>query len=272
MTTAIRKSGQELVCQLAYELHGIDLSGFSPTFIHRRLELMCSRAGLQTIAELKNELVNNESFSHELHDSLTVNTTSMFRDPEFYRWLMELLKNKWTPGNEYRIWHPGCSTGEEVFSLAILLEELDLLRNTSQFGTDISHNALCKARAGAFPAAHYRAANRAYLASGGSKTLHEYISLLIHQVLLKPTLKQQMRFSHHHLGKDAPFHEFDLVVCRNMFIYYEFNHQRKLLQDLHASMKSGAILCLGKSESISMIDDEGHFECLSKANFIYQKK
>jgi chemotaxis protein methyltransferase CheR len=262
----------ELICEVARLLHNIDLSGYNAAFLNRRLELIISRKGFKNSRQLMHEIVNNTAFALELETALTVNTTSMFRDPEFYVSLLRTINNKWQPNDEHRIWHAGCSSGEEMFSLAILLKENNLLNNCVQYGTDISHEALQTARGGSFKVSQFTKAAKNYRESGGQYSLKEYTSICYDQIMLDPQLKKRFIFSYHHLGNDKVFQTFDLILCRNLFIYYDFTYQQKMLKVLQEALLPTGLLCMGSCEAITFIDPEGVFECIDKKQHIYRKK
>lgn len=256
---------------LAINLHGIDLGGYSPEFLDRRLELLASRKGINSVFQLKHELINNANFAKELEMNISVNVTSMFRDPEFFKRLIDVIKIDYQPSDSLRIWHPGCSEGNEVYSLAILLHEADLLSNTLLYGTDISHEALLIAKEASIRVEHLKLFSSDYRIASGKYSLKDYFILSYQKAIINKAIRKHTCFSAHQLGSDSSIRKFQVVICRNMFIYYNTSFQTILLNSLLESLDEGGILCMGLYEPISNLKGAEKLVCIDDKFRIYRK-
>jgi chemotaxis protein methyltransferase CheR len=195
----------------------------------------------------------------------------MFRNPDFFKALSTIIRKEYTDSASLRIWHPGCSNGQEVFSLAILLHELGLLEKSLLYGTEINHTALKSAQNGTIDASMLRHFNEAYRKSGGKLSLREYFNLSYDKAILNRNLRNNMQFGYHQLENDNSFQEFDIICCRNLFIYYDATVQTQMLQKMTDSLKPNGILCLGVQESISHLPLSDQYETINEDLTIYRK-
>ena len=268
--TEIKNIHNEIV-DLAINLYGIDLGGYSPEFLDRRLELLASRKGINSAFQLKHELINNANFAKELEMNISVNVTSMFRDPEFFKRLIDIIKIDYQPSDNLRIWHPGCSEGNEVYSLAILLHEANLLSNTLLYGTDISHEALLIAKEASIRVEHLKIFSSDYRIASGKYSLKDYFILSYQKAIINKAIRKHTCFSAHQLGSDSSIRKFQVVICRNMFIYYNTSFQTMLLNSLLESLDAGGILCMGLYEPISNLKGAEKLVCIDDKFRIYKK-
>ncbi len=198
---------------LALNLYGIKLDGYRPEFIDRRLGVLASKNGFNSMFQLKHELVNNELFAKTLEMSIAVNVTEMFRDPIFFKVLKNIINTNFKTSNELKIWHPACSKGHEVFSLAILLKEIGMLENSILYGTDICHESINEARKGVIRGKELKKYSTNYLLSGGKNSLSEYFKISYDNALLSHSIKERIKFSYHKLGTDSSFQIFLMILC-----------------------------------------------------------
>jgi chemotaxis protein methyltransferase CheR len=202
---------------------------------------------------------------------LSVHVTSMFRDPDFYltfrRKIIPILKTYPT----VRIWHAGCSTGEEVYSMAILLQEEGLYRKSLIYATDISHEVLRKAREGIFPLATMQEYTNNYMKAGGQREFSDYYTAQYDNVIFHPSLKTNVVFAEHNLATDGSFNEFHVILCRNVMIYFNKALQERVHTLIYESLSMFGIFGLGNKESLKFTPREAYYERLDSRDKLYRK-
>jgi chemotaxis protein methyltransferase CheR len=203
---------------------------------------------------------------------LSINVTEMFRDPSFHRALRGHVFPLLRTYPFIRVWNAGCSTGEEIYSLAIALREEGLLERTRIYATDINDPALQRARAGAFPLERMKRYTENYLAAGGSESFSSYYVADSDQARFDPALTEGVVFAQHNLVTDGSFNEFHLIVCRNVLIYFGFDLQEEVLQLFDDSLARSGILALGRKESIRRSRHGVRYEPLHEAERIYRRR
>jgi len=202
---------------------------------------------------------------------LSISVSTMFRDPGFYQAFREKVVPLLRTYPFIRIWHAGCSTGEEVYSMAILLEEENLYDRTRIYATDINDVVLQKARAGIFPLERMQEYTDNYLRSGGGRAFSEYYTARYDGALFNPGLTRNVVFSQHNLVTDRSFAEFNVILCRNVMIYFDRALQNRVLRLFHDSMPMYGILALGNKESLRFTEYETCFEAIDPRERIYRR-
>ncbi|WP_113660922.1 CheR family methyltransferase [Pedobacter nanyangensis] len=240
----------EILINDVLEHHGYDFTGYSRASLKRRLSRLYSLDKHVSFAEFRYKTLNDEVYFKHFVEGVTVNVTEMFRDPSFYH----LLRQKILPNlNTYpfiRIWLAGCSTGEEAYSIAILLKELNMLQKSLIYATDINPTVLEKASNGMFPLSQMKSYSENYIASGGIKDFSSYYTANYSLAKFDEDLKRKMIFSTHNLVSDRSFNEFQLVLCRNVLIYFDRPLQFRVLQLFDQSLENLGYLALGSKETI----------------------
>jgi chemotaxis protein methyltransferase CheR len=183
-------------------------------------------------------------------DEISVTVTEMLRDPGFYRVIKKEVLPVLSTYPLIRIWHAGCATGEEMYSMAILLYEAGVLHKSLLYGTDINQHALHKARKGMFPLSQMQLYSRNYIATGGTKDFSSYYTANYEAAQFNDFLSSRMVFSTHNLASDYSFNSFHLILCRNVMIYFNKQLQNKVLQLFDASLEPFGFLALGTKETI----------------------
>jgi chemotaxis protein methyltransferase CheR len=195
----------------------------------------------------------------------------MFRDPEFFR----ALKSQVFPNLQtypYRkIWHAGCSTGEEVYSLSILLKESGMLDSSIIYATDINTKALSQAKEAIYPLKLMQDYTRNYIRSGGEASFSEYYTAHYDEAILSSTIKKNIVFSLHNLVNDGSFNEFNMIVCRNVLIYFNKELQDRVFGLFHDSLSPLGYLALGSRESLLFSKYQSYYKVVDKVNKIYRK-
>ena len=240
----------EILINDVLEHHGYDFTGYSRASLKRRLSRLYSLDKHVSFAEFRYKTLNDDVYFKHFVEGVTVNVTEMFRDPSFY----QLLRQKILPNlNTYpfiRIWLAGCSTGEEAYSIAILLQELNLLHKSLIYATDLNPTVLEKAANGMFPLSQMKNYSENYIASGGKKDFSSYYTANYSLAKFDVELKSKMIFSTHNLVSDRSFNEFQLILCRNVLIYFDRPLQFRVFQLFDQSLENLGYLALGTKETI----------------------
>jgi len=195
----------------------------------------------------------------------------MYRDPEFYLKFRTIIIPELSTYAHIKIWHAGCSTGEEVYSLAIMLKEENILRKTQIYATDFNKRVLEHAKQGIYNKKDMELYSRNYIESGGKSMLSDYYTAKYGSVLFDKSLSKNIVFADHNLVTDGVFAEVHLVFCRNVLIYFDKTLQNRVIGLFTNSLTKRGILCLGTKESLRFSDYENNFEILDKKNRIYKK-
>jgi chemotaxis protein methyltransferase CheR len=202
---------------------------------------------------------------------LSINVTSMFRDAKFFQALRQKVVPLLRTYPFMRIWNAGCSTGEETFSLAILLREEGLYDRARIYATDINDSVIDRARAGAFPLEKMRDYTENYIRAGGTESFSSYYTADGDTARFSPDLLDQVVFAQHNLVSDAPFNEFNVIVCRNVMIYFGKTLQDRVHELFYESLDPFGILALGHKESIKFTKYEERYEALDVPEKLYRK-
>jgi chemotaxis protein methyltransferase CheR len=215
--------------------------------------------------------LRDEAFFEQFVQEVTVNVTEMFRDPTFYKSLRRHVVERIATYPFIKIWIAGSSTGEEVYSVAILLKEEGLLKRSVIYATDINQQALQTAREGIYHMDQMKNHTANYQKSGGKNTFSDYYVAKYSSVLLDKSLKQNIVFSVHNLATDKSFNEFQLILCRNVLIYFNRNLQNKVINLFYESLCPFGFLALGSKESLLFTDRKQQFEEVDKKEKIFMK-
>jgi chemotaxis protein methyltransferase CheR len=240
----------EILVNDVFDVYGYDFTGYSRASLKRRLNRIYVLDKFPSFAEFRYKVKNDEGYFKRFVEEITVNVTEMFRDPSFYLVLRQEILPKLGTYPHIRIWHAGCSTGEEVYSMAILLRETNLLSRSIIYATDINPDVLERARAGIFPLANMKLYSENYIASGGRADFSSYYSANHNGAKFDEELTKQMVFSVHNLVSDSSFNEFHLIVCRNVLIYFDKQLQDRVFLLFDKSMGFLSYLALGSKETI----------------------
>jgi chemotaxis protein methyltransferase CheR len=255
-----------------YQRYGYDFRDYGKAHAKRRILHRLALSGISSVSELQHRILYDDSFFHQLLQDLSINTTEMFRDPEFFLSVREQVIPVLKTYPFIKIWHAGCSTGEEVYSMAILLKEEGLLNRTQIYATDFNPAVLQKAREGIYPANLMKDYTRNYIKSGGKSSFSDYYNARYDSAILKKVLKENVVFADHNLVTDSVFGEMNLVMCRNTLIYFNKSLQDKVVGLFRDSLVSGGFLCLGSKESITFSPHQVSFEPVVGKWKIFRKK
>jgi chemotaxis protein methyltransferase CheR len=261
----------QLLLEAVYRRYGFDFREYAAASLKRRLWRRVYAEHLETISQLTDVLLHQPASMERLLLDLSINVTAMFRDPTFYVALREKVIPQMRTYPFTRVWAAGCSTGEEVYSLAILLQEEGLYERTRIYATDINESVLERARAGVFPLERMQQYTQNYLKAGGSSSFSEYYVAAYDGAQFSRSLIDNVVFAQHNLAMDRTFNEFNLIICRNVMIYFDKTLQDKVQTLFYNSLPTFGILALGHKESIRFTPHADSYEELDSAERIYRK-
>jgi chemotaxis protein methyltransferase CheR len=260
-----------LLLEGVFRHYGYDFRDYAPSSLRRRLRHLMINEGLPSVSDLTEKVLHDPAWLDRLLAAFSINVSAMFRDPSFYRVFREQLVPILRTYPFVRIWHAGCSTGEEVYSTAILLHEAGLYDRCRIYATDINEAVLRKARDGIFPLTAMKAYTANYIQAGGSSAFSEYYTAQYDSAIFRPWLKRNLVFAQHNLAMDTSFNELHVIVCRNVMIYFNRALQSRVLDLFSASLVRLGFLCLGNKESLKGTRGEAAYDVLNADERIYRK-
>lgn len=261
-----------LLLEAIYQKYGYDFRQYSQAHIRRRIMGRMAMTGFEYISQMQAKVLNDELFASELLQDLSITVTEMFRDPDFYKSLREKVIPILKTYPFIKIWHAGCATGEEAYSMAILLQEEGLYDRTTIYATDFNQMALNRAKEGIFSNKMIKEYSVNYQLSGGKESFSSYYTSSYDNVIMNQSLKKNIVWANHNLVTDSVFAEANLILCRNVLIYFDKDLQNKVQRLFYNSLINGGILCLGSKESLHFTDFHEEFIELDKKQRIYKKR
>lgn len=261
----------ECLLNALYLRWGYDFRGYSRASLYRRVARYIADTGFGKIADLQHELIRDSKRCQHFVRGLTVNVTDLFRDPVFYAVLRTQVIPELCTHPFIKIWHAGCSTGEEAYSMAILLQEEGLGERAVIYATDINSRVLDHARKGIYHEKMLATARDNYRESGGRGRLDDFVSTGYERFMVDPALKKNIVFTSHDLVTDQVFGEMQLVICRNVLIYFRRELQTRVLTLFHQSLDFGGFLGLGIKESLSAFPKQNSFRAVDASVRLFQR-
>jgi chemotaxis protein methyltransferase CheR len=261
----------ELLLEGIAERYGYDFRGYSRSSLMRRVRQAARREGVETISALQDRVLHHPSSMARFIERVAVHTTSMFRDPDVYQALRREVIPLLRTYPFVRIWHAGCSSGEEVYSLAILLQEEGLYDRCRLYATDFSDSVIERAKKGIFSLPAIRDYTVAYQKAGGRADFSKYYEAAAGHAVFKQPLRRNAIFSQHNLVCDGPFNEFHLILCRNVMIYFDRELRERVHALLYNSLVKFGILNIGKKESLHFTPFEERYEEIGTDLKLYRK-
>jgi chemotaxis protein methyltransferase CheR len=259
------------ITELIHTRHGYDFRNYAMSSFKRRMLRILDLKNLSVDTLLK-KITEQPQFIDEFLDELTVNVTEMFRDPSFWR----ILRDEIIPGillnhKQFKIWHAGCSSGEEVFSMAIMLREMDIHEDVSLIATDLDVNILDRAKSGSYPIKNMELNEKNYIRFEGKKSLKEYYREDNGKAIFDKDLIKNVSFRKHDLVTGELFNKFDLILCRNVMIYFNQTLQNDVLKKFHESLFKYGYLAIGSKESLIWCDIASKFIVVNNEEKVYKK-
>ena len=230
------------------------------------------QAGYASLQLMREKVLTDKASAALLVQDLSITVTEMFRDPDFYRSVRDLVVPLLRTWSHIRIWHAGCSTGEEVYSMAIILKEEGLYDRARIYATDMNQRALEQAREGIYPIHAIREYSRNYLRTGPKGSFADHCLANYGSAIMDKSLKKNIVWADHNLVTDSDFAEVQMVVCRNVMIYFNRDLQQHVHRMFHKSLVNGGILCLGAKETLDHTEDRQNYSVVDKRYRIYRKK
>jgi len=255
-----------------YQKYGYDFRQYSKAHIKRRISNRMVLSRLEDVSQVQTKILNDEVFAHELLQDLSITVTEMFRDQDFYRSLRENVIPVLRTYPFTKIWHAGSATGEEAYSMAIILQEEGLYDRTIIYATDFNQRALNIAKEGIYSNSLMKEYSINYQMSGGKKSFSDYYTSKYDNVIMNQSLKKNIVWANHNLVTDAVFGEVHLILCRNVLIYFDTNLQNTVQKLFYDSLIDGGILCLGSKEGLRFTDFFEKYTELDKKQKIFKKK
>jgi chemotaxis protein methyltransferase CheR len=258
-----------LLLEGVWSCYGYDFRDYALASIRRRIRFFMEEEGLSTVTSVQDRVLHDPLALRRFLRALSVNVTAMFRDPSFYRALREVVVPVMRTYPAVRIWHAGCATGEEVYSVAILLREEGLYDRCRLYATDINDAVLRQAQRGELPLSSMRENTRHYIEAGGGHGFARWYKTRDGRAVLDPELRRNIVFAQHNLATDGSFNDFHLVVCRNVLIYFNRGLQDRVHRLLYDSLVRFGFLGLGLKETTRFTPHEAHYEELPER--LYRK-
>ncbi|MET0465645.1 MAG: protein-glutamate O-methyltransferase CheR [Chitinophagaceae bacterium] len=256
--------------QVVHSSYGYDFTEYAEASMKRRIIHYMELHKINDLQDLQSVILKDENIFRDFLQELSVTVTEMFRDPGFYKSLREKVVERLATYPFIKVWVAGCATGEEVYSLAILFKESGILDRSVIYATDINQHSLQIAKDGMYDAASMKAYTGNYQQSGGTSSFSEYYKSKYNSVMFDKSLKQNIVFSAHNLVMDKAFNEFQLIICRNVLIYFKQELQKRVLDLFNASLCTFGFLGLGSKESLRF-GAEQSFEEVDRRERIYMK-
>jgi chemotaxis protein methyltransferase CheR len=261
-----------LLLEAIYQKYGYDFREYSEAHIKRRIMNRIMLSGLEDVSQMQVKILNDETFASKLLQDLSITVTEMFRDPGFYKSLRETVIPVLKTYPFIKIWHAGCSTGEEAYSMAIIMLEEGLYDRATIYATDFNQHALNKAKEGIFSNEMMKEYTLNYQLSGGKESFSNYYTSNYDNVIMNQSLKKNIVWANHNLVTDSVFAEVHLILCRNVLIYFERDLQNKVQKLFYDSLINGGILCLGSKEGLRFTDMYEAYTELDKKQRIFKKR
>ena len=262
----------KLLLEAIFLKYGYDFRNYTKESINRRIKQRMMLNKLPNISLMQYEILNDLKFFETLLQDFSIQVTEMFRDPSFYKAIREQVVPILKTYPHIKIWHAGCATGEEVYSMAILLKEEGLLDKTQIYATDINEIVLQKAKEGIYNIDRIKKFTSNYQKSGGQESFSNYYTAGYNAVIMNKSLKNKIVFAQHNLATDYEFGEMNLIMCRNVLIYFDDNLKNRVFKIFNNSLIRRGFLCLGSKENIAFSEYEKNFNKFDKHEKIYQKE
>ena len=261
-----------LLLEAIFQRYGYDFRSYARASIDRRIRQFLSTVDSKSISGMISKVLWDRSFSTALIQYFSISVTEMFRDPEVYTAIRAEVVPLLRTYPHVKTWHAGCSTGEEVYSMAILLKEEGLYEKSNLFGTDFNDSALAQAKEGIYPAGKMKLFTKNYQQAGGTVSFAQYYHANYESAVMDGALKKRITFANHNLVTDGVFGEMHLIFCRNVIIYFNKDLQNRTLRLFTDSLVRGGFLCLGNKEDLLFTKVRDEYEVIDEKAKIFRKK
>jgi len=268
---ALEKIEIDLLIAGIFSCYGYDFKNYARASLKRRIQKRVAEEGLNNISELIPLIIHNRNVFELFLRDMSVTVTEMFRDPEMYKKLKEDVFPNLAKLPYIKIWHAGCATGEEVYSMAIMLQEFGIYDKCHLYATDYNNASIENAEKGIYPIGLLKQYSSNYLNAGGTSSLSNYYHAKYESVIFNQSLKENITFAHHNLVTDNVFTEAHLIICRNVLIYFDNFLQNRVFSLFTESLNSKGFLCLGSRETLDFSDVIHQYQTINREHRIYQR-
>lgn len=270
-TNNIQNNELEFFLEIIFRVFGYDFRNYNKAHVKRRILHRIHNLELQSISQLQHKVLYEEGYFDMILRDLSINVTEMFRDPGFYKSMREEVIPILRTYPYIKVWHAGCATGEEVYSFAILLQEEGLYERTQIYATDFNPVVLEVAKKSIYPVSKIKDYTLNYQESGGKNSFSEYYVARYDSVIFDQSLKKNIVFAEHNLVTDSVFAEVNLIICRNVLIYFNKELQNKVISLFTESLTKGGFLGLGSKENLMFTDVFNQYQIIDSKEKIYKK-
>ncbi len=271
-TPALEAIEIDLLLEAIYRRYGYDFRSYARASLERRIRQFASGSGFASLSDVIPRVLHDAEFFSRLVRYFSIPVTEMFRDPFVYESVREKVVPLLRTWPHFKVWHAGCATGEEVYSLAIVLKEEGLYDRATIYATDFNDEALGRAREGIYGIEKLKEATRNYQLAGGKGSLSQYYVAAYDAVAMDGALKEHMVYSSHNVASDSAFGDMHLVFCRNVLIYFNRNLQNRVLKLITESLVHGGYLCLGTKEDLRFTEVCERYDLIDSKARIYKKR
>ena len=261
----------DLFLDAIFKRWGYNFHNYARASLNRRVLRRLSITGLKRISDMIPLVLHDQNFFEDFLNDMSVTVTEVFRDPWVFKKIREAVIPKLRTYPRINIWHAGCATGAEVYSMAILLQEEGLLERCQIYATDYNNKSLSMAKKGIFPINLVKAYTKNYIEAGGKSSFSDYYRASYDSACMIKSLRDRITFANHNLMNDGVFAEMNLVMCRNVLIYFNRNLQNRSLKLFSDSLVPRGFLVLGTQESLSYSDHNHEFENFGPKSQIYRR-
>lgn len=268
----LRTIEMDLLLEGIARVYGYDFTEYAEASLRRRMNQWLSGSGFASFAEAQPQVLRDPAVFEKLLRSITINVSEMFRDPQVFKTIREVVAPHLKTYPFLKIWDAGCASGEEAYSLAILLQEEGFRGRYRIYATDINQEVLRKAQEGIFPLKEMKLFTHNYQKSGGKSSFSDYYTARYDYAMLSPSLRESIVFASHNLAVDVGFGEMQLVLCRNVLIYFKQQLKERVLELFDSCLTPGGFLCLGTKEALDGRSIGARYQELSPHSRIYRKR
>jgi chemotaxis protein methyltransferase CheR len=262
----------DLLLEALFKRYGYDFREYTRSMLERRIDNFQNDSAIFSMPELLSRVLREPTLFYNLISYFSINVTSLFRDPFFYAAFRKQVAPMLRTWPHIKLWDAGCATGEEVYSLAILLHEEGMFNRTTIYATDINASALETAKMGIYPLKIIQHGSLNYIESGARASFSDYYHAQYNAAKMDSNFSNNITFAKHNLTIDESFGEMQAIVCRNVLIYFNTSLQNRILKLFWESLEYGGFLCLGDKETIAHTEIEDKFETVDSYAKIYKKK
>jgi chemotaxis protein methyltransferase CheR len=270
-TQSVEEIELSLLLEGIYRQYGFDFRNYALASLRRRVGNLMRNESVATISLLQDRILHDRTWLDRFLYALSVNVSAMFRDPHFYRTFRKDVVPLLKTYPFLRIWLAGVSMGEEVYSIAILLQEEGIYERCRLYATDINDAVLKKAKDGIYPIELMQTYTTNYIKAGGTRSFSHYYTAAYDRAILKSSLRDNVVFAQHNLATDASFNEFHVILCRNVMIYFNLQLQAHVHHLLHDSLVMFGVLGLGAKETLKFSPHEHSYVEIEAASRLYRR-